>query len=60
MKLPGRSKAVLRWLPAHLLRDVPPVDQATSEFASKPIGHNPMFVGFNWIVIRFQLLFLFF
>ena len=30
--------AVARWLPAHLLRDVPPVDQATSAYASKPIG----------------------
>jgi ABC-type transport system substrate-binding protein len=30
--------AVLRWLPAHLLRDVPARDQATAVYASRPIG----------------------
>jgi peptide/nickel transport system substrate-binding protein len=30
--------AVLRWLPAHLLQDVSPADQLSSNFATKPVG----------------------
>ncbi|BCX06105.1 MAG: hypothetical protein KatS3mg053_4043 [Candidatus Roseilinea sp.] len=30
--------AVLRWLPTHLLRDVPPMEQRSSAFAARPIG----------------------
>ncbi|MCL5996566.1 MAG: ABC transporter substrate-binding protein [Chloroflexi bacterium] len=30
--------AVLRWLPAHLLKDVPPANQLESDFATKPVG----------------------
>lgn len=30
--------AVLRWLPVHLLRDVPPMEQRSSTFAARPVG----------------------
>jgi ABC-type transport system substrate-binding protein len=30
--------AVARWLPSHLLKDIPPREQLTSPFSSKPIG----------------------
>ncbi len=30
--------AVLRWLPVHLLRDVPPAQQRDSVFATRPVG----------------------
>ena len=33
--------AVLRWLPAHLLRDITAADQARSAFARKPVGDGP-------------------
>jgi ABC-type transport system substrate-binding protein len=35
---PAVYASVLRWLPSHLLRDVPPAQQRDSAFAQKPIG----------------------
>lgn len=35
---PADYASVVRWLPAHLLRDVPPAQQRDSAFAKKPIG----------------------
>lgn len=40
--------AVLRWLPAHLLRDIKAADQARSAFARKPVGDGPFEVA-EWI-----------
>ncbi len=40
--------AVLRWLPAHLLRDIKAGDQARSAYASKPVGDGP-FELTEWI-----------
>jgi ABC-type transport system substrate-binding protein len=38
----------LRWLPAHLLRDIKAADQARSAFARKPVGDGP-FELTEWI-----------
>ncbi len=35
---PADYASVLRWLPSHLLRDVPPARQRDSAFAQKPVG----------------------
>lgn len=35
---PSNYASVVRWLPAHLLRDVPPAGQRDSAFAQKPVG----------------------
>lgn len=35
---PADYASVLRWLPSHLLRDVPPAQQRDSAFAQKPVG----------------------
>lgn len=38
---PASYWAVARWLPSHLLRDVPPAEQRASSFAQRPIGDGP-------------------
>jgi peptide/nickel transport system substrate-binding protein len=35
---PANYASVVRWLPAHLLREVPPAQQRESAFAQKPVG----------------------
>jgi ABC-type transport system substrate-binding protein len=35
---PADYATVVRWLPAHLLREVPPAQQRNSPFAQKPVG----------------------
>ena len=35
---PSDYASVVRWLPSHLLRDVPPAQQRDSAFAQKPVG----------------------
>ncbi len=52
---PANYWAVLRWLPAHLLRDVSSMEQRSSAFAARPVGdgaYEIADVGESRIVLR--------
>lgn len=52
---PANYWAVLRWLPSHLLRDVPPMEQRSSAFAARPVGdgaYEIADVGSDRILLR--------